>query len=102
MRQLAASPGNDWTDDERPHIDRLQRLCKSTSHWELECSHTDAGDPWCIIYDRNKHKIVLHIARIERRYVIVWPEMGQSTTRATIEAAVDAALAEKVLAGVFR
>ena len=41
--------------------------------WSLDCDHTDAGDPWCVIYDQQHHRIVLHIARIERRYVVVWP-----------------------------
>ena len=94
MVALAPSPGTDWTDDERAQITRLEALCRVRDSWELECRQTDAGDPWCIIYDRHQHRIVLHIGRIERRYVVVWPAVRRSETRTTIEDAVEIALAE--------
>ena len=94
--RLAPCSGSDWTDDERGNIDRLEALCRKTEHWELECSHTDAGDPWCVIYDRQEHRIVLHIARIDRRYVVVCPTRQQSVTTPTIDRAIDMALAELV------
>jgi hypothetical protein len=94
MVGLAPSPGNDWTDVERAEIGRLEALCRNTENWELDCSHTDAGDPWCIVYDRHEHRVVLHIARIDRRYVVVWPPRQRSVIRATIEPAVDIALSE--------
>ena len=50
MAAMASSPGTDWTENERAHIGRLETLCRSTEHWEM-CSFTDAGDPWCVIYD---------------------------------------------------
>jgi hypothetical protein len=96
MVALAPSPGTDWTHDERAQIDRLEALCRTRDYWEPECRHTDAGDPWCIIYDRHQHRIVLHIARIERRYIVVWPALGRSDKRATIEGAVEIALTELV------
>jgi hypothetical protein len=94
MVALAPSPGTDWSDDERLQIARLEAHCRTRDYWELECRHTDAGDPWCIVYDRHEHRIVLHIARIERRYVVVWPAVGRSEARATIEGAVEIALAQ--------
>lgn len=42
------------------------KRCVLRGHWTLECDHTHSGDPWCIIYDQQHHRIVLHIARIER------------------------------------
>jgi hypothetical protein len=96
MVGIAPSPGTDWTDDERAEIDRLEALCRSNKHWELECSHTDAGDPWCVVYDRQHHRIVLHIARIERRYVVVWPARQRSMSAATLEKAINIALSEMV------
>jgi hypothetical protein len=98
MAGMAPSPGTDWTEDERAHIGRLETLCRSIEHWEMECSSTDAGDPWCVIYDRDGHRIVLHIARIERRYVVVWPPRRRLMNTATMNAAVDIALAELVSA----
>ena len=70
------------------------KRCRSIAHWEMECSFTDAGDPWCVIYDRREHCIVLHIARIDRRYVVVWPRRRRSVN--TMKAAVDMALADLV------
>src|SRR6516162_6786824 len=96
MARLAPLPGTDWTDDERTQISRLEAVCRNTEHWELECLHTDEGDPWCVIYDRHQHRIVLHIARIDRRYVVVWPPRQRSMTTETMERAVEAAIIELV------
>ena len=63
----------------------------------MECSHTDAGDPWCVIYDQQQHRIILHIARIDRRYVLVWPT--RSAIAPTIDRAIHIALAELVSNG---
>ena len=86
MAMLPPLPGGDWRGEECAHIDRLRTACKNTEHWELESSRTDAGDPWCLIYDRHQHRIVLHFARIDRRYVIVWPQLKRSASGATIAA----------------
>ena len=96
MVGMAPSPGTDWTDNERAHIGRLETLCRSTDHWEMECSFTDAGDPWCVIYDLQEHRILLHIARIDRRYVVALPLRRPSVNTATMKIAVDMALAELV------
>ena len=66
MDQLPPGKGQDWTDEERAEIRRIEQVCRAAAHWELECSHTDAGDPWCVIYDRHSHQIVPHMARIDR------------------------------------
>jgi hypothetical protein len=76
-------------------LDRLQAVCGSSAHWELECRHTDAGDPWCITYDRHE-QIVLPIARIDRRYLVVWPTLHRLVTMPTIDRAIDMALTELV------
>jgi hypothetical protein len=57
-------------------------VCEASDHWKLECSHTDVGDPWCIVYDQEEHRIILHIARIERQYVVVWPGENRSAKTA--------------------
>jgi hypothetical protein len=43
--------GHDWTANERAEIRRLEKFCEASNDWILECSHTDAGDPWCVVYD---------------------------------------------------
>ncbi len=84
--------GKNWSEHERAEIGRLEAACSAADHWILECDHTDVGDPWCIIYDRQDHRIVLHIARIERRYVVVWPRAGRSAETLSMTAAVEMAL----------
>jgi hypothetical protein len=67
-------------------------VCEASDHWTLECSHTDVGDPWCIVYDREEHRIILHIARIERHYVVVWPGENRSAKTAVMAVAIERAL----------
>jgi hypothetical protein len=85
---------SEWTDEERAEIERI-RAAYDGPECELECSHTDEGDPWCIIYDRNDHSVILHLARIDRRYFVVWPEQLRSVELATMKAAVDLIIAER-------
>jgi hypothetical protein len=85
-------PGQDWTESERAEIRRLQKLCDASKHWTLECSQTDIGDPWCIVYDQAHHRIILHITRIEKDYVVVWPREQRSEKTAIMALATERAL----------
>jgi hypothetical protein len=96
MAGLAPSSGTDWTDHERGEIRRLEALCRNLGNWELESKRTDTGDPWCVVHDPRRDVVVLHIARIDRRYVVDWPARQRSVTVATIEAAIDIALSEPI------
>jgi hypothetical protein len=60
----------DWTHQELCEIERIRAECAPLPGFELECAHTDEGDPWCIVYDRERELVVLHIARIDSRYVM--------------------------------
>jgi hypothetical protein len=94
MSSLAPPGGSSWTTQEMAEIERLGAACKA--HLGLECGHTDVGDPWCVVYDKQHHGVVLHIARIDRRYVIVWPLEQRSIKTATLEAALDMVRAKLV------
>jgi hypothetical protein len=59
---------------------------------DSRCSHTDEGDPWCIVFNQPHHRVVLRIARIDRRYVVVVPLKG-SSWKTTMKAVVDLAIA---------
>src|SRR5262245_15534854 len=85
-------PGADWTDDEHAEIRRLQKACHASEGWSLECSHTDAGDPWWIVYDHHRQAILVHIARIDRQYVVVWPREQCSKKTGIVAVAIDTAL----------
>src|SRR5262245_23243614 len=54
LMAIVPFPGTDWTNDERAEIRRLEKVCDASEDWSLECSHTDAGDPWCVVYDRHQ------------------------------------------------
>jgi hypothetical protein len=64
-------PRGEWTSEELGEIDRIRAMCVKRSGLELECSHTNEGDPWCVVYDQTRGRILLHIARIDRCYIVV-------------------------------
>jgi hypothetical protein len=92
MATLPPNKGRQWTVEEEAEIARLRAACGDHERRILECSHTDEGDPWCVIYDRPHQRIIIHLARIDRRYVVVVPLKGSSWT-ATMKRAVDLAIA---------
>jgi hypothetical protein len=59
--------GKQWSEHERGEIGRSGAWTSTTR---------TRATPWCVIYDQQHHRIVLQIARIERRYVVVWPREG--------------------------
>ena len=97
MAALPPLPGTNWTDRERAEIDRLEAYCRELGHLGLECTHTDVGDPFCIVYGEHPENVVLHIARIDRRYVVDTPGRGRSVTLPTIEVAIDIAVTQLAL-----
>ena len=54
---LVTSVRKNWSEHERAEIGRLEAVCSETNHWSLDCDHTDAGDPWCVICDHQHHRI---------------------------------------------
>jgi hypothetical protein len=99
---LPPPSGVDWTDAELAEIERLMPLCHGRRGWELECDQTDAGDPWSVVYDRTQERIVVHIARINRRYIAVFPVYARSYWTATLRSAIDIALAASPRIAVIR
>ena len=83
----------DWTEFEKTELARLRAEIQDVAFAEFECNHTDEGDPWCIIHDRDQDTIIVHIARINRRYVVVMPHDNRVVKSMTLAAAVDRALA---------
>ena len=88
-----------WSIPERIQIERIRYLCEKCPQLEFDGGQTDEGDPWCIVYDRERKQIVLHIARIDRRYVIVRASRPKPLTVAVLSAAINAALDELYRAG---
>jgi len=84
----------DWTESERSELNRLRTEIEDLAVAEFECNHTDEGDPWCIVHDRATDAVVVHIARINRRYVVVTPYDNRIVRTVTLASAIDRALAE--------
>jgi len=82
---------DDWTDRERREISRLETMCAANKGWALGYGCAEAGDPWCIVHDADG-EVMVHIARIERRYVVAWAPGQQRAQFASLKAAVDLAL----------
>jgi hypothetical protein len=88
------STREDWTDAERSELNRIRTEAEGIAFAEFECNHTDEGDPWCIIHDRATDTIVVHIARINHRYVVVTPHDNRIVKTVILASAVDRALGE--------
>ena len=88
-----------WSAPERIQIERIRYLCEKCPQMEFDGGLTDEGDPWFIVYDCERKQIVIHIARIDRRYVIVRASRPKPLTVASLSAAVNAALDDLYLSG---
>ena len=90
MSDVISLPGRDWTEAEDAEIARLAKT--RGTRFLLECSHTDEGDPWCVVRETRNSTIIVHIAKIDRRYVVVVPFEGRSQRPDTMGTAVDQAI----------
>jgi hypothetical protein len=84
--------GRGWTQREVRAINRVRAACEKYPHLEMVAGESDEGDPWWILCDREGERILLHIARIDRCYVIAWPCRCRLRRIASIVAATDLAL----------
>lgn len=78
----------DWTSNERLELERLRDAYPSPQ-FEIECNSTEDGDPWCVVSDPTLDRVIIHIARIERSYVLIFPEKNLSKRLAQLKTAVD-------------
>jgi hypothetical protein len=81
----------DWSSGEKLELRRLHTVYPEP-HFEIECGLTDEGDPWCVVYDRVRDAVTVHVARIGRRYMVVHPDKNVSQTAANIMTAIDLAI----------
>lgn len=63
--------GADWNESEQEQLRRL-RITYPSPDFEIQCGCSDEGDPWCAVCEMaNYEGWVLHIARIDRRYLAI-------------------------------
>ena len=77
-----------WTSNEKLELERL-RTAYPSPQFEMECDLTEDGDPWCVVSDSGLDRIIVHIARIGRNYIIIFPERNMSKRVAQIKTAID-------------
>ena len=79
-----------WT---MPELVRLTAIQRSLVRCGLcvECEHgtSDEGDPFADFCEVRSGKFVVHVARIDRRYVIAWPDRSNVTRTHDLGRAVD-------------
>jgi hypothetical protein len=88
-----------WSTPERIQIERIRYVCDKCPQLEFDGGQTDEGDPWFLVHDRVLEQVILHIARIDRRYVMARASRSKPLTAASLSAIVDAALDELYRAG---
>ena len=76
MSNVFRFPRGDWTDAERAELTRLEEYC--SDKYVFECSHTDEGDPWCVVFLTGQSEILLHIVKLDCRYAVVSPREHRS------------------------
>lgn len=81
----------DWSEDEKQELRRL-RAAYPPPQYEMECSQSDKHDPWCIVHDLWHDQIVVHIARIGRRYTVAYYASIKRDQIALIKTAVELAI----------
>jgi len=79
-----------WSQQELGEIDRIRAVCGNELQLELVFGESDEGDPWCIACDHER--VVLHIARIDRSYVIASPCRSRLQRAISITDAIELAL----------
>jgi hypothetical protein len=100
MMSWAAMNHGCWSDRELHAIQRIRDACRAVAALEWEGGHSDEGDPWCIIHDPECKQVILHIARIDRHYVVVCPDRSHVYRISYLTAAVETALRELNRAGL--
>ncbi len=75
---------------ELARLTQIQRALVQ-SGLRAECQHgtTDEGDPFTDFCEVRTGKLVVHVARIDRRYVIAWPDERNVTRTHDLGRAVD-------------
>jgi hypothetical protein len=73
-------------------IGRIRVACRVRPSLEFDGGQTDEGDPWCVVYDRQRDQVVMHMARIGSGFIIASPNQSKLQKPATPQAAVNAVL----------
>lgn len=58
-----------WSDREKHELLRLHQAFPQPDY-EIDCGTSDRRDPWCVVTRSLHEEIIVHIARINRQYVV--------------------------------
>lgn len=84
---LAPGDGRDWTQRERADIKKLGLAVRNLLGCSLVFGRSDAGDPWCAFFGPDE-ACILHLARIERKYVVADPQANRCVSSPTLAGAI--------------
>jgi hypothetical protein len=67
------------SQDELGHLHRAANALRKLGFCvETESGRTDEGEPWFLIWDANLCEMMVHVANIDRKYVIWFPNRNDS------------------------
>jgi hypothetical protein len=91
FRDALPADGRGWSQRELCEIDRVRAASGKRPQLELVTGESDEGDPWCVVCHEGE-RVLLHIARIDRGYLIARPYRSGLKRTESITAATDLAL----------
>lgn len=78
------STSKKWTRSEQAMLaDMQQALLLQGLVTSCEHGETDQGEPWTVIFRSSDDAMVAHVARIDGRYVLLWPDGASATAAET-------------------
>ena len=80
-----------WSAEENDQLRPLGEVADRLS-MTVESGSTDEGEPWYVL-EAADGRVALHVARVDRRYVVAWPHRQGSVKVSSLSRAVDVAVA---------
>lgn len=73
---FGARRGKGWTPQDRADLERVRHVLRAAGlDVDTDEGVTDEGDPWFVIYRPQDDEVLVHIARVDGRYVIDGPAL---------------------------
>ena len=86
--RFLAPPSANWNSCEQSELNRLA-AAYPPPHFDIQFGITEDGDPWCAVSDSGLDRVIVHIARLSRSYVVIFPDRNLNKKVAHIKTAID-------------
>jgi hypothetical protein len=68
-----------WSQHELVHLHRAAKALRDAGLClKTDSGKTDEGEPWFVFWDADSCEVIVHIARINRKYVVWFPNRNDS------------------------